>query len=355
MLIMAKKRDYWNRKAIFETGADYMLVFGQNCAGKSYQGKLECIERWKKGERFFFLRRWQSDINQNIATEYFDDMPISDLTGGKWDDIVARSGNYYFTRTDDDGNKETSDIVGYYGDLNEWQRYKGRVFLNCTFILFEEYITDGIYLDDEPLKLFRLRTTIFRDKRGQVLMLGNSISRIVPYHIEWSLNNIPKMHQGTIELYHMQDMDDAGKEVLIAVEYGGHIKGTGQGFFGQNAKTIVSGEWDVKNYPRLPKDHIDYEKVYELQLEYQTFSFMLELLVDPDEGTKILFVYPKTTDRKIERKITDKFSTDMFTSRYFRDNRPENYMQECISTDLVCYSDNLTATDFLGVIAQMEL
>lgn len=352
---MPKKRDYWNRKAIFETGADYMLVFGQNCAGKSYQGKLECIERTQKGEKFFFLRRWQSDINQNIATEYFDDMPISDLTEGQWDDIVARSGSYFFTKTDDDGNKETSDVVGYYGDLNEWQRYKSRVFLNCTFILYEEYITDGVYLDDEPEKLFRLRTTIFRDKPGKVLMLGNSISRIVPYHTEWSLNNIPKMKQGTIELYHMKDMDDDAKEVLIAVEYGGHIKGTGSGFFGQTAKTIVSGEWDVKNYPRLPKDHIDYEKVYELQLEYQTFSFMLELLIDPEEGTKVLFVYPKTTDRKVERKITDKFSTDMFTTRYFRDTRPEQYIQECLANELVCYSDNLTATDFLGVIAQMDL
>lgn len=352
---MSKKRDYWNRKAIFETGADYMLVFGQNCAGKSYQGKLECIERWKKGERFFFLRRWQSDINQNIATEYFDDIPISQLTDGQWDDIEARSGNYYFTRMNENDEKEKSDIIGYYGDLNEWQRYKGRVFLNCTFILYEEYITDGIYLDDEPLKLFRLRTTIFRDHPGQVLMLGNSISRIVPYHIEWSLDNIPKMKQGSIELYHMKDMDDGNKEVLIAVEYGGHIKGTGQGFFGQSAKTIVSGEWDVKNYPRLPKDHIDYEKVYELQIAYQNFSFMVELLIDPEEGTRIVFVYPKTTDRKVDRKITDTFSDDMFTTRFFRDTKPELIIQECIGTNRACFSDNLTASDFMGVIQQLDL
>lgn len=352
---MARKREYWNRKAIFETGADYMLVFGQNCAGKSYQGKLECIERWKAGERFYFLRRWQSDINQNIATSYFDDMPITELTNGEWDDIEARSGEYYFTRINSEGIKERSDCVGYYGDLNEWQRYKGRVFLNCTFILFEEYITDGIYLDDEPTKLFRLRTTIFRDRPGKVLMLGNSISRIVPYHIQWSLNNIPKMEQGTIELYHMVDMDDANKDVLIAVEYGGKLKGTGSGYFGQSAKTIVTGEWDVKNFPRLPKDHIDYEKVYELVVEYQNFKFVLELLIDPEEGTKVVFVYPKTTDRKIDRLITEKFSTDMNVSRYFRDNRPEAYMQECIASERVCYSDNLTATDFNGVLEQMDL
>lgn len=350
-----RKRDYWNRKAIFDTDADYMLVFGQNCAGKSYQGKLECIERWKNGERFFFLRRWQTDINQNIATSYFDDMPISTLTDGEWDHIEARSNEYYFTRLNSEGIKEKSDVIGYYGALNEWQRYKSRVFLNCTFILFEEYITDGYYLDDEPEKLFRLRTTIFRDHPGKVLMLGNSISRIIPYHVQWQLNGIPKMEQGTIELYHMQDMDDSNKEVLIAVEFGGHLKGTGSGYFGQSAKTIVSGEWDVKNYPRLPKDHIDYEKVYEMMINYQNFNFALELLVDPDEGTKLLFVYPKTSNRKIERIITDTFSSDMNISRYFRDNRPEQYIQECIASERVCYSDNLTATDFNGVLAQLDL
>lgn len=350
-----KKRDYWNRKAVFDTGADYMLVFGQNCAGKSYQGKEECFARIKAGETFFFLRRWISDINQNIATDYFRDMPVEKLTGGEWEGIEARSGNYYLTRINEKGEKEHSDVVGYYGALSEWQRYKSRVYVNCTFILFEEYITDGIYLDDEPEKMFRIRTTIFRDHGGRVLMLGNSISRIVPYHIQWNLAGITKQKQGTIELYHMIDADDSNKEVLIAVEFGGHLKGTGSGFFGDTAKTIVSGEWDVKNFPRLPKDHIDYEKVYELILQYQTFEFILELLVDPDEGSKILFIYPKTKERKIQRIITDRFSTDIMHTRYFKDNTAERYMQECLASDRVCYSDNLTATDFNNVLANMKI
>ena len=90
-------------------------------------------------------------------------------------------------------------------------------------------------------------------------------------------------------------------------------------------------------------------------IEYQSFKFVLELLVDPEEGTKVVFVYPKTTDRKIERIITERFSTDMMVTRYFKDNRPESYIQECIASDRVCYSDNITASDFNGVISQMDL
>lgn len=351
---MPKKRDYYNRKALFDTQGDYLIVFGQNCSGKSYQGKEECFERIKRGERFFYLRRWQTDLNQNIATSYFADMPVEKLTDGQWDGIVARSGEYFLTRTGEDGKTERSDVVGFYGDLNEWQRYKSNVYLNCTFILFEEFITDGVYLDDEPLKLQRLVTTIFRDRKGQVMMIGNTVSRIVPYIQEWIPNAI-NQKQGTIELYHMHDAVGEGNDVLIAVEYGGRIKGSGSMFFGEASKSIMAGEWSVDDRPKLPKDHIDYEKVYELVLEYQNFSFMLELLVDPEEGTKILFVYPKTTGRKVERRITDKFSDDMFTSRYFRDNRAETYMQDCIATNRVCYSDNLTASDFLGVIQQLDL
>ena len=90
-------------------------------------------------------------------------------------------------------------------------------------------------------------------------------------------------------------------------------------------------------------------------IEYQTFMFMLELLVDPEEGTKLLFVYPKTTDRNVDRIITDRFSSGMFVTRYFKDNVPETYIQNCIATERVCYSDNLTATDFRGVLEQMDL
>ena len=56
---MAKKqREYWSRKPIMATGADIMMIYGQNCAGKSYQVKEECIEAAMRGERFFTCAVW---------------------------------------------------------------------------------------------------------------------------------------------------------------------------------------------------------------------------------------------------------------------------------------------------------
>ena len=349
-----KKRDYWNRKALFDTGADYLIVYGQNCSGKSYQAKCECIERALRGQRFFYLRRWQNDINQNTAAMYFGDMPISKLTKGVWEGIKAYQGFYYFFRTDEEGKEEKSDIIGAYGSLNVWQKYKSVAYVNYTFLLFEEFITDGIYLDNEPTILQRMVTILFRDHKGQVLMIGNTISRVVPYFTEWC-PNVPKQKQGTIELYHMKDESGEGNEILIAVEYGGVIKGSGSMFFGEASKSIMAGEWSVTDQPKLPKDYIDYEMVYELEFNYQSFSFVLQLLIDPDEGTKLLYVYPKTTKRKIERIISDRFSDDIMITNHFRDITPEIYMENCIAGNRVCYSDNLTASDFLNVLSQFKL
>ena len=348
-----KKRNYWNRKALFDTGGDYLIVYGQNCSGKSYQAKEEAIARALKGERFFHLRRWGNDINQNSATLYFDDMPVNKLTDGKWDAIEAWQGLYYFSRTDEEGHKEKSEQIGAYGSLNAWQKYKSVAWVNYTYIIYEEFITDGIYLDQEPLLLQRFVTAVFRDHKGTVLMIGNTISRVIPY-TEW-IPNLAKQKQGTIELYHMKDAAGENQEILIAVEYGGVIKGSGSMFFGQASKSIMAGEWSVTDQPKLPKERLFYEVVYELVLEYQTFAFVLQLLVDPENGAKLLYVYPRTTNREIERVITDKFSDDIMHTRYFKENKPELYMQDAIHNERVVYSDNLTASDFLSVISQMNI
>ena len=347
-------RNYWSRKQLFDTGAEYLIAFGQNASGKSYQGKLECIDRALKGEKFFFLKRWKEDVKQAIVTHYFDDIPVKKITDNEWEGVLAWQGYFYFYRKDDKGEIEKSDIIGAYGALNEWQRYKSNVYVNYTFMLFEEFISKDVYLNDEPLTLFRLVTTIFRDHKGQVLMLGNTISRTVPYFLEW-IPQVVNQKQGTIEIYHMHDFSGEGDDVDIAVEYTGHFKGSGLMFFGEASKSIKGGEWSVDNRPKLPKDHIDYEKLYEVAIKYQNFQFVVELLVDPEEGTKIIFVYPRTTDRKIDRLITTDFSDKMNVTRYFKNNRAEQSILDCIANERMTFSDNLTASDFLSTIKMMEL
>lgn len=352
---MAKKRDYYSRKNLFATGAKVLMVYGQNCSGKSYQAKDEFFERAMKGERSFLLRRWADDIKQNKAQKYFDDVDVKKMTKGAWDNIVAWQGDFYLERINDEtGKKERSDVVGSYGGLSEWQRFKSLAFVNYTYMIYEEFITDGVYLDNECVLLQRMMTIVFRDHDGTVFMIGNTISRTVPYFMEWTPGVI-KQKQGTIELYHFHDADGDGNDMDIAVEYGGKIQGTGSMFFGLASKSINGGEWYVENQPKLPKPYDFYECVYKMAIEYETFSFILKLLIDPYEGTRLLYVYPKSPGKKVERVITNKFSDNIFITKCWLNNNPENYIREAISTGRVCYSDNMTAQDFKSVLGQLDL
>ena len=352
----AEEREHWNRKALFATMADYLMAFGQNCSGKSYQAKEEAlVEHALKGKRFFYLRRMVDEINQDKATLYFSDTPVREYTKGEWDGVEALRGLFYFYRIGEKGKKERSSYIGAYDALYNWQKIKSVAWVDFDFIIFEEFIAAHYYLEDECTVLMKTASAIFRDHKGKVLMLGNSISRNVPYFKNWT-PNVFKQKPGTIEKYHYHDEVGEGIEIDVAVEYTGHIKGTGKMFFGRASKTIMAGEWDVEEEPKLPKDQAYYENAYELILENANFSFFLQLLIDPYDGARLLYVYPRTNERrKIPRVITDQFSPDPEKTSRFKDNRPEQYMRECIALNKVCFSDNLTAADFRSVAAQMKL
>lgn len=350
-----KKRDYWDISSLWNTGAQYLMAYGQNCNGKSFQAKKKAIEKALKGERFFYIRRMVDEVNQDKATLYFSDMPVNELTKGEWDGIEGWRGLLYFYRFDESGKKERSGYIGAYDSLYNWQKIKSVAWVNFKLMIFEEFISSGYYLNDECETLMRCCSAIFRDHDGTVIMIGNTISRNVPYFAEWA-PNVYKQKQGTIELYHYKsEVDGEEIDVNIAVEYCGAIKGTGKMFFGKASKTIMAGEWDVKEEPKLPKARCFYECVYELLIEYQTFAFVLQLLIDLDTGSRFLYVYPFTGKREIPRIITDKFSEDPNITRFFKDNRPERYMREAYANKRAVFSDNLTASDFRGVWANLGL
>ena len=127
-------------------------------------------------------------------------------------------------------------------------------------------------------------------------------------------------------------------------------------FFGQSAKQIISGEWDTKDVPKLPRSQDSYEKIYEVLIQYQSFKFVIELLVERTKGGMICFVYPFTGRRRFRRIVTDEFSDSIFkTARLDLNNKAEFYINECFRLNKVCYSDNLTGADFRNVNAQFKI
>lgn len=375
-----KKPNFYDITNLRSTHAQYMMLLGQRANGKSYQVKNECClhDAWdyingvletsrycKKGEtrrtgKFIYLRRWQADVKAKGVTEYFDDSKtyVRKMTDNMYDGVMAYNGSLYFCRRNEKGELEKSEEIGRYHDLNELERYKSRAFVDFTNIIFEEFITNGIYLDDEPNKLQQYVSTIARLDEITVFLVGNTLSRVCPYFSEWCLEGVLKQKQGTIDMYHYHVKDEDGHDAVIniAVEYCANAKVENKMYFGQSAKQIISGEWDTKDVPKLPRKQSEYEKVYEILVVYQSFKFVIELLVEPMKGGRICFVYPFTGKRKFNRILTDEFSDSLYkTAKLDLSRIAEAYINECFRNNKVCYSDNLTGADFRTVNEQFKI
>ena len=347
-------RTYYDISEMLKTNAEYMMLLGQRSNGKSYQVKKTVLEDFYFNEtKFIYLRRWKADIKQKEVSTYFDDIPIAKYTNREYNSVRAMNGFIYLRKIEDGLIVEKREM-GRYCALNEYERYKSQVFMNYKNIVYEEFITDSIYLNDEPKLLQQFVSTVARLDKIRVFLIGNTLTRVCPYFHEWCLENVLKQKQGTIEIYkyHMED----NVEVKIDVEYCANTNNKNTMFFGQAAKQIVTGEWDVKEVPKLPRQLYEYEKIYEVMVVYQAFKFVLELLIEPKEGGVIIFVYPYTSNRKIQRVITDEFSDKPYiSSKLDIDKKPELLMLKALRMDKVCYSDNLTGSDFSKVIEKLKM
>lgn len=349
------KRTYYNISNLLSTNAQWLMLLGQRANGKSYQVKKTVLEDAYNGVgNFVYLRRYRADIKQAYVSAYFDDMPIGKITNGEYESVRAINGTIYFISLDEDGDIKDRRAIGRYCALNEAIRYKSQVFKDYTSIVYEEFITDEIYLTDEPRLLQQFVSTVARLDKIRVFLIGNTLSRVCPYFSEWCLEGVLKQKQGTIDIYHYHI--ENGETINIAVEYCSNTNNENKMFFGQSAKQIITGEWDVKELPKLPRQQYEYEKAYEIEIDYQSFRFCLELLVEPQNGGRICFVYPLTKDRKIYRVLTDVFSDlPNVSSKLDRDKKPEMYIIKCLQMDKVAYSDNLTGSDFKKVLEKLKL
>ena len=348
---MSKQR-YYDLGPILSKGCNYNIIYGMRSNGKSYAVKKYCVEQALKGRHFVYLRRWREDIKTKEVASYFDDLPFNDLTDGKYQGILAYQGFFYFYSIGEDDKPKREILAGRYCALNEYERYKSQVFKDYDNIIFEEFLTRKVFLGSvstpEPKLLLNFVSTVSRLRDIKVFLISNLETRVNPYISEWGLHNMLKQTPGTIDIYHMTGENGV---VDIAVENCEVLQNKSKMFFGQASKQILGGEWDVDEMPRLLKPYDYYDFLYELQAKYDDFKFCIQLLMDPETGGPFVFIYPMTTDRKVDRIITNIFYTDpMITNGLDSRIRAECMIADCFKRGKVCFSDNLTGTDFKQVL-----
>ena len=352
------KQRYYDLKNLLGCKCFWMILYGMRSNGKSYAVKKHALERaYKHNEGFIYLRRWSEDIKAKEVSSYFDDMPVKDITGGDYDGVTAWQGFFYWYNIVDGKEVRSSKPIGRYCSLNQAERYKSQVFNTVSRIIFEEFLTNKIYLgssaNPEPRILQQFVSTVARDRNIEVFLIGNTISRVCPYFTEWGLKGIMQQKPGTIDIYHLRGENGV---VDIAVENCEVVETKSKMFFGLASKQITSGEWEVNDCPKLLKPYQYYQMLYEVSISYAEFSYIMQLLADGETGGYFVYIYPNTKNRKTLRKITNVFHADpMITNGLNNKIRAEQVIAECFRSGKVCYSDNLTGTDFRQILDQYNL
>lgn len=344
---MAKQK-YYSVENILEENADYNLLLGERSNGKSYSVKHQCLHDYvDKKFGFIYLRRYTVEIKNFMVQSYFNDVDIKKETNGEYDAIdVYRSGIYLCTYEDGKLNRKVQ--CGLVMALSTATHYKSMSLLEFKNVIFEEFITDELYLDNEPSKLQQLISTIARRERIRVFLIGNTISRLCPYFNEWQLIHIPKQKQGTIDIYNMttDQVDENGDKIVvkIAVELCENSGNNSKMFFGVRSKAITSGTWETDVQPHIPYEYNECDKLYTFAVSKFNMAYVCEVL--KYEKDMFLFVHP-TNKIKCTRIITDEYIPNMMvTNRLIVLTRGDEVALKLIKMNKICFSDNLTGSEF---------
>ena len=400
---MAKKQ-YYTLNALKKQvpNFDIAILMSGKSTGKSYAVKCECIEHYMKNpyrNGIAYLRRYRDDLTDLKMKRYWADMVrnkdgvnmIAELTHQKYNDIKVARGEIYLvkwgkvekrkrTGFDADGKAEydivevdeiidkspTPFCTGFWLSARGYDGLASQSFpgMYDGIAIVEEFMAQmGSQLDTEPFYLQKILSTIFRDsEKAKCYLIGNRINRNTNvYAVQWGLNNVSRQKPGTIDTYkftHYDEVLDKEVETIIAVE---SIKdnGSGNSLVFANRDSILGDNYDAKPATNVFRESLDdWENIYEICFDTSAGTHYIGKLIVNDDGAMLFHVSPFSNKRKVDRHISNVFSTDPFVSSNFDSRfRIETRIVELISQGKLCYSDNITASEFeivlknLGTIA----
>ena len=368
------KLPYYNLDRIDKENASINLIWGERANGKSYQvkhkkGILPFLESYKKAkeelienafnnyERFFLLRRLETEIKPSYIGKYFADIDVAGLTNNEYNCIDVYRREIYLATYNEEKRKVIRGVkIGYVGALSTEQTYAGQSYLDVTNIIFEEFMARTPYLPNEPDKLMNFYSTIDRKRhKVRLWLVGNTISRVCPYLTDWGLMGIiKKQKQGDIATINVPTgeyyEDGTPEEVKIAIEY---CKSTGvsSGVIGKHAKMLNSGSWQSDPQPILPKSYKDYKLLYRIGFQFKEFKFLGEYLKDKETKENVWFIYPYNDEFK-ENLIV--ISDIIKPSRYYQRNIYDitikndkiKMILDTFRESNIFYATDLVGTDF---------
>lgn len=364
---MAKKEKikYWEIWNVLSKDAQYNIIYGERSNGKTYGTLNYCLQCYfTDGSEFAYIRRWDEDLVGKKGESLFNGLikngVIRKLSKGKWNHVVYKSRAYYMAFIDDEG-VITTDVkpFAYAFALTQHEHYKSNSYPNIKNIVFDEFLTRGVYLPDEFIIFQNVLSTLIRLRDDvKIFMLGNTVNKYCPYFKEMGLSRIRDQKIGTIDVY---NYGDSG--LRVAVEYSDmptKDKKSNKYFAFNNPRLnmIKNGAWEIDLYPHYPRDiyaGIDQYKdiKFMFYIEFEGNVLQCEVIYkEKDINDKInpcyfLFVHPKTTPIKEDENPLIYSQEPNPRANYRRrltkaTSNIERKIQRFFAKDKVFYSDNET-------------
>lgn len=299
------KPKFWNIQNILTRNARYNVIYGERSNGKTYGVLQYGLERYFSGHgRLGIIRRWEEDFRGKQASTMFDALidngVVTRLSKGKWNGIVYQSHRWYLCKRDMINPKNVTvddEPFAYAFAISSDEHYKSSSYPWITTILFDEFLTRGVYLPDEFIKFTSILSTIIRLRTDVIIfMCGNTVNQYSPYFSEMGLTNIKTQKPGTIDVY---TYGDSG--LVVAVEYSdfpSKEKKSNVYFAFNNPKLdmIKHGAWEMDIYPHLPMKYKPKDVIYQYFIQFDGETLHCEIISIPNSDITFTYIHRKTTE-----------------------------------------------------------
>ena len=295
---------YYSLNKINKKDATYNVIFGERSNGKTYATLKQVLENYfSDGSQFAYIRRWSVDVQpkrmNNLFNAIIEDGYLEKLSGGKFTAIFYRTGRFYLCTYNDKGKPiyNEEDIIGYAFSLSENEHNKANSYPRVTTIIFDEFLTNKIYLPDEFILFMNTVSTIVRQRTNvKIYMLGNTVNKFCPYFKEMGLTNILSMKQGTIDVYTYGET-----KLKVAVEYADSKKKFKKNNFyfafnNPKLKMITGGAWELNIYPHAPVKWLPKNIVFTYFIDFNDSIYQCEIINKNDNV--FTYIHEKTTPIK---------------------------------------------------------
>lgn len=295
---------YYSLNKINKKNATYNVIFGERSNGKTYATLKQVLENYfNDGSQFAYIRRWSVDVQpkrmNNLFNAIIEDGYLEKLSGGKFTAIFYRTGRFYLCTYNDKGKPiyNEEDIIGYAFSLSENEHNKANSYPRVTTIIFDEFLTNKIYLPDEFILFMNTVSTIVRQRTNvKIYMLGNTVNKFCPYFKEMGLTNILTMKQGTIDVYTYGET-----KLKVAVEYADSKKKFKKNNFyfafnNPKLKMITGGAWELNIYPHAPVKWLPKNIMFTYFIDFNDSIYQCEII---NKDTNVFtYIHEKTTPIK---------------------------------------------------------